>query len=142
MILGDQYTLVLVSSNGKCILGLRILHATFKELGNRFPHMIKSRAGCNDDSGENLSPGLMIVSLPGQLVNLGIEGYIQEFLVFKHCIEVQLKDKQFKFKNKDEQVGFNCRPNPTPQVVEGLFLYPNSLIFLSFLPFLLSFSSL
>ena len=61
---------------------LRIVDAIFKELGKRFAHMIKSRAWVNEDSGKIFSPGLVIVSLPGQLVNLGIVGYIQEFLVF------------------------------------------------------------
>ena len=80
--LGDQYAPVMVGSNRKYIQVMRIVDATFKELSNCFANMIKSRAGTNDDSGENFSPGLVIVPLPGQVVNLGIEGYIQEFLIF------------------------------------------------------------
>ena len=79
MILGDQYAPVMVGSNGNCIPVLRIVDATFKELGNRFAHLIKTSAWCNDNSGENFTPGLVIVSLPGQLINLGIDGYIHEF---------------------------------------------------------------
>ena len=49
-------------------------------------HLIKTKAGCNDDSEENFTPGLVIVSLSGQLINLRIEGYIHDFLNFKHRV--------------------------------------------------------
>ena len=45
VILGNQYTPVMVGSNGKFIPVLRIVNATFMELGNRFPYMIKSKEG-------------------------------------------------------------------------------------------------
>ena len=79
VILGNQYAPVMVGSNRKCILVLRIVNTTFKELINRFSHLIKTKAWCNDNSGENFTPGLMIVSLPCQLMNLGLEGYIHNF---------------------------------------------------------------
>ena len=78
MILRDQYAPVMVSSNRKCIPILRIVSATFKELHDYFADMIKLKAGCNDNSGVNFTPSLVIASLLGQLVKLGVEGYIQD----------------------------------------------------------------
>ena len=80
VILGDQYSPGMVDRNWKCIPVLRIVDATFKELGNHFANKSKGTGQCRLRR-EFLSCSGDCISAKSDL-NLGIEGYIQEFLVF------------------------------------------------------------